>query len=149
MTGWLSNILRVIGLNHHVASLIIFLLSWILSAVPFAGQIYLFVANLVCSFGLAFFLITLVETPFTSLEGLLRAHVAWPREFGACVQASWTTILFRCGWPSLSFYLKKRRFVFNTVFYYWELLVRGMKTKQPVCASSEVSACCPFLSCVN
>ncbi|KAK7485821.1 hypothetical protein BaRGS_00022921 [Batillaria attramentaria] len=38
--------------------------------------IYLFVANLVCAYCLAFFLITLVESPFVKLEALLRRRLA-------------------------------------------------------------------------
>nr|KAG5698703.1 hypothetical protein BaRGS_008477 [Batillaria attramentaria] len=39
-------------------------------------KIYLFVANLVCAYCLAFFLITLVESPFVKLEALLRRRLA-------------------------------------------------------------------------
>ncbi|KAK7483363.1 hypothetical protein BaRGS_00025423, partial [Batillaria attramentaria] len=42
----------------------------------FGSLIYLFVANLVCAYCLAFFLITLVESPFVKLEALLRRRLA-------------------------------------------------------------------------
>ncbi|XP_070174525.1 uncharacterized protein [Littorina saxatilis] len=40
----------------------------------FGSLIYMFVGNLVCAYGLAFLLITLVESPFTSLEHTIRTR---------------------------------------------------------------------------
>ncbi|XP_076456300.1 uncharacterized protein LOC143290596 isoform X2 [Babylonia areolata] len=41
-------------------------------AVTFTSLVYMFLSTLLCSYGLAFLLITLVESPFTALEAALR-----------------------------------------------------------------------------